>query len=244
VKIQGKVILVTGGAVRIGKAISKMLASKGARLAIHYNHSEKEAESLAESLQNDSNQIKTFQADLNKTEQTQKLVSEVEEKLGSIDVLINNAALFKKSPLLEVSEADWDNHLNINLKAPFFLSQAVSKKMLGKKEGKIINIADLSFRRPYLKYIPYSISKAGLIALTQSLAKELAPHIQVNAIALGAIKAPVDYSEEEKEKRADKTLLKRWGDPQDVANAICFLIEGADYASGSTLTLDGGSHLV
>ena len=166
------------------------------------------------------------------------------EKLGPIEILINNAAVFEKSPFLEVTEEMWDRHCDINLKIPFFLTQAIARSMLKNKEGKIINIADVSAFKPYLGFSHYSATKGGLITLTKAWARELAPHIQVNAIALGPTLAPESYSKEEREKIAGKTLLKKWGDPKEIANAVCFLIEGTDFATGSVLTIDGGRLLV
>ena len=227
-KLKGKTVLVTGGARRIGAVIAEALSKRGAKVAIHSHQAGKGA----------------FQADLSDMAAVAKLVEDVEKKMGPIQILINNAAIFEKIPFLEVREKDFDRHLHINLKAPFFLSQAVATSMLKNKEGKIINIADVSAFKPYLGFSHYSATKAGLIALTKSLARELAPHVQVNAIALGPTLAPESYSKEEMKKIADKTLLKKWGGPNEVANAVCFLIEGTDSATGSVLTIDGGRLLV
>jgi len=235
VEIKGKVALVTGGAVRIGRAICENLAGKGAKVAVHYNRSEKEAKDL---------RLETFQADLSNASDIEKLVQEVEKKLGPIQVLINNASIFKKTPLFEIRESDWEKHININLRAPFLLAQVVSKGMLERKQGKIINIADYAAKKPYKDYLPYIVSKGGVVALTKTLAKELAPYVQVNAIAPGPTIPPSYYSENQKEKVANQTLLKRWGDPKEIANAVCFLIEGTDFATGSVLTIEGGRLLV
>lgn len=230
-EIKGKIALVTGGGIRIGKEIRQILSSKGARVAIHYHHSKPETGEI-------------FQADLNKPQEIEKLVTEVEKKLGPIDILINNASIFEKTPFSEITDNDWNNHLNINLKAPFLLSQRVAKGMLQKKSGKIINIADYMAVKPSLGFLPYSVSKAGLIALTKALAKELAPHVQVNAIAPGPTLPPTDYSEKQKENISQKILLGHWGDPKEIANTVAFLIEGTDFATGSTFFIDGGRLLV
>ncbi|OGQ05788.1 MAG: hypothetical protein A2W61_00065 [Deltaproteobacteria bacterium RIFCSPLOWO2_01_44_7] len=207
-EIKGKVALVTGGAVRIGRAISLALAERGAKVAIHYNTSEKEARATGTNI---------FQADLNKTSEIEKLVDEVEKKLGPIQILINNASIFEKTPFLEVTESNWDRHMNINLKAPFLLSQRVARSMFSLKTGKIINITDAAIEKPYKNYSSYLVSKGGLMTLTKALALELAPYVQVNAIAPGRI--------------PDQNF-------QEVANAAVFLIE-ADCATGSVVTLNG-----
>lgn len=238
-EIKGKVALVTGGAIRIGRAVSEALAKKGAKLAIHYHTSEKEARTLSAPLG-----AKIFQADLSKCSEIEELVESVEKKLGPIQILVNNAAVFEPTPFLEINEGHFDKHITVNLKAPFLLSQKVARSMLKEKLGKIINIADYTYLKPYRGYLPYSVSKAGLIGLTKCLAKELAPFIQVNAVALGLTLPPASFTEEQNKSNAEKTLLKRWGDPKEIANAVCFLIEGTDYATGSVLEIEGGRLLV
>ncbi|MDP2600704.1 MAG: SDR family oxidoreductase [Deltaproteobacteria bacterium] len=229
-KIKGKTVLVTGGAVRIGRAISEALAERGAKVAVHYWRSKVDSRFRGNDVR----------ADLSKFSEIKRLVAAVEKKLGPIDILVNNAAIFNRKDFLKVTEKDWSDHLDLNLKAPFFLAQAVAKKMLHKKEGKIINIADFEALHPSKGYAPYCISKAGIMGLTKVLAKELAPYIQVNAVAPGAILPPKNYSAALKKKIAEKTLLKRWGSPEDIANAVCFLIEGGDYMTGETIFIEGG----
>lgn len=233
-ELKGKVALVTGGASRIGLAISYALAAHGAKVAIHYCQTTKQIQDLPG---------QAFQADFSKPQAMPKLVEDVEAKLGPIQILVNNAAIFEPMPFLEISEPHFDKHIQINLKAPFLLSQLVARQMLKVKTGKIINIADYTYLKPYHGYLAYAVSKAGLVGLTKCLAKELAPSIQVNAVALGLTLPPENFSEEQKQWNAKKTLLKRWGDPKEIANAVCFLIEGTDYATGSVFLLDGGSLL-
>ncbi len=228
-EIKGKVALVTGGAVRIGKAISEVLAEHGAKVAVHYWQSK----------MNSRFRGNDFKADLSKISEIKKLVAAVEKKLGPIDILINNAAIYNKTPLFEITEEDWNTHLDLNLKAPFFLAQAAAKNMLQKKEGKIINIADADIARGTKHFLPYIVSKTGVVGLTKSLAKELAPHIQVNAVAPGPILPPAGYSEELKKRIAEKTLAGRWGLTEEIAKAVLFLLE-TDYATGQTLFIEGG----
>lgn len=227
-QIKGKTALVTGGASRIGKAIAEALSQRGARVAVHH-HRAREGEGK-----------NGFRADFTRPGEAQNLVTEVETQLGPIHILINNAAVFERTPLWEIDEADWEKHLAVNLKAPFFLAQAVSKKMAELKEGCIINIGDPTLQRPHKGYLSYNVSKAGLEGLSRALAMELAPSVRVNTLALGPILPPEDYTEEQKLKAAQKTLLKQWGKPEEVAKAVCFLIEEASFATGSTLLLDGG----
>lgn len=226
--------LVTGGATRIGAVISRKLVQKGGRLAIHFHQNREPLEGVEGIF---------FQADLTRTSEIEKLVDAVEKKLGPIDILINNAAVFEPTPFLEISEADWDRHLTLNLKAPLFLSQAVARGMLSKKEGKIINLTDYTAVKPSKDYLPYNVSKGGLVTLTKALARELAPHIQVNAVALGPTLPPENYSEEKKRSVAEKTLARRWGNAEEVANTIRFLIEDCDYATGSVFYIEGGKLL-
>jgi pteridine reductase len=159
---------------------------------------------------------------------------------GRIDVLINSASIFVRKSFEEISEHDWDANLDTNLKAPFFLSKFVSASMRQNGAGKIINLGDWAGIRPFKSYIPYSISKAGLIGLTRALAKALAPEIQVNCIALGPVMPPDDYDAAEIERLRKITLTQRLGTPDDVARAVIFLCEGTDFATGSTLMLEGG----
>lgn len=233
-QLAGKTVLITGGATRIGAVISRKLSQNGAKLAIHF-HQNREPLGEVEGI--------FFQADLTRRDEIEKLAAAVEKKLGPIDILINNAAVFEPTKFLEISEADWDRHLNLNLKVPFLLSQAVARGMLSKKEGKIINLTDYTAIKPSKDYLPYNVSKGGLVTLTKALARELAPHIQVNAIALGPTLPPENYSEEKKEAVADKTLARRWGNAEEVANMVRFLIEDCDYATGSVFYIEGGKLL-
>lgn len=239
--IQGKTILLTGGAIRIGRIIAKSLAKRGARIAIHYHTSKDNAQALERELAS-LTETQIFQANFENFGELIRLVPEIEEKFGLIDVLINSAAIFEEKQIFSIQEKDWNRQININLRAPFFLSQQVSFSMLKRKSGKIISIIDYSPNRPPIDYLVYSVSKAGLKTLTKALAKELAPYVTVNAIALGPTLPPESYSEEKKKQVAEKTLLKRWGDPQEVANAVLFLIEGNDNATGGVLHLDGLSY--
>ncbi len=239
-ELEQKIALVTGGAVRVGRAISKELAKSGALVCCHYHSSEKEAQRLKKEIREYGGKIDLFRADLSKVASVKNLVQAIIQKYGQIDILINNAALFLKTPFGSVNEDQWDTLLNLNLKATFFLSQEVSRFMLKEQSGKIINIADSGALKPFPSYLPYSISKAGVVALTTGLAKALAPHIQVNCINPGPVLFPQEFADKEKEFAVNQTLLKRAGSAEDVARTVRFLIEGSDYITGACIPVDGG----
>ena len=234
--LKDKVALVTGGAVRVGRAITIELIKAGAIVFCHYYNSEHQALELKK----DYPAIHLLRGDLRQLSMTGELVRGVIKKAGTIDILINNAAIFKKTPFGSVSERDWDNLFAINLKPHFFLSQEASKIMVEKKSGKIVNIADTGGLRPWPSYIPYSLTKSGIINLTTGLAKALAPHVQVNCINPGPVLMPETYSEEQIEKAIDKTLLKRAGKAEDISSAVRFFLEDGDYITGVILSVDGG----
>lgn len=239
--IKNRVSIVTGGAKRIGKAICRALASCGSHLVIHFNQSETEAAKTAEEIKKAfSVKAVCLKADLSNSIEITEMVKRAKDIFKRIDILVNNASIFFKTPFSKTSEEDWDNILDTNLKAPFLCAKAVSAEMLKQGQGKIINIADIGGMRPWVDYIPYCVSKAGLIALTQGLAKALAPVIQVNCIAPGEVLFPEDYIESEIEKSRSKILLKKLGSPEDVARTVVFLIEGSDFITGATFVVDGG----
>jgi len=241
VRLQGKVVLVTGAARRVGRAIAMAMGQRGAKVAIHYNKSKKEADRVAEDiLDGFGRDAATFKADLGDVRQVQKMAESVNKRFGAIHVLVNSASLYEKNTFGETTANDWNNHLNVNLRAPFFLSQAVAPFMVKSGGGKIINIADWAAHRPYTDYIPYCVSKAGLLCLNTALAKELAPEIQVNAILPGPVLLPENFSRRAREAVIKATLLKRLGTPEDVASAVLFLIESGDFITGAAIPVDGG----
>ncbi|OGR82759.1 MAG: hypothetical protein A3J74_09135 [Elusimicrobia bacterium RIFCSPHIGHO2_02_FULL_57_9] len=240
-RLQGKVVLITGAARRVGRAIALALARRGARIAVHYNRSKADAERLASELResNGSESI-IVKTDLNDTRAIKGLVEAVVKHFGAIHVLINNASLYEKNAFGSTSIKDWDSHMDVNARAPFFLSQAVAPVMQTQGEGKIINIADWSALRPYADYIPYCVSKAALFCLNTALAKQLAPQIQVNAIMPGPVLLPDNFSARARKTAAQATPLKRLGSPEDVAQAALYLIESGDFITGAAIPVDGG----
>lgn len=238
-----KNVLITGAAKRIGAGCAKMLHKKGCNIFLHYRTSEPETYQLV----NDMNQIrpdsaKMMQADLLNMDELILLAKQAESAWGALDVLINNASAFYPQAVNEVSEQNWDELLGSNLKAPFFLSQAVADTLL-ESRGCIINIIDIHAERGLMGYPIYSIAKAGLVGMTRILAKELGPEIRVNGISPGAILWPEEQCSEQKEEILQRVVLKRSGEPQDIAKAACFLIEDAPYITGQIITVDGGRTL-
>ena len=239
-----QVALITGSAKRIGAEIVRTLHSHGLRIILHYHSSRAAAESLANELNAiRKNSVVTIPFDLYKIEQLSDFAQEVVNVWGKLNVLVNNASTFYPTPLNEINETHWEELIGINLKAPLFLSKALSPHMqtLG---GSIINIVDIHGDRPLKGYTIYSVAKAGLIMLTKSLARELAPNIRVNGIAPGAILWPeVKEYEPVHKEIIERTALKREGHPQDIANTAWFLIHSADYITGQIIAVDGGRTL-
>jgi NAD(P)-dependent dehydrogenase (short-subunit alcohol dehydrogenase family) len=238
--LQGKVALVTGAGKRVGQAIALALADRGTAVAIHYRSSRGGAEEAAARIIEQRGRAQIFGAELERVDEIERMVTSVIEAFGRLDVLVNSASVFYRKPLEELTERDWDLNLDTNLKAPFFLSKFAGAAMRRQGAGKIINIGDWAAVRPYSNYLPYTVSKSGLIGLTRALAKALAPEVQVNCVALGPVMPPDEYGPEEIERLRLATLTKTMGSPGDVARAVLFLCEGTDFATGSTLMLDGG----
>jgi pteridine reductase len=239
--LQGKVVLITGGARRVGAAIVRQLHAAGANLAIHYRSSSDEATALCSELNViRSNSAITLAADLLQTGQLAALVDAALAAFGRLDVLINNASSFYPTPVGEITTKQWDDLIGTNLRAPMFLSQAAAPA-LAASEGLILNIVDIHGLRPLKQHPVYSCAKAGLIMLTQSLARELAPRVRVNAIAPGPVLFPESgLTPEAKQMIIDKTLLKRRGSPDDIAKAALFFVQDAPYVTGQILSVDGG----
>lgn len=238
--LKGRVALVTGGARRIGQAIALGLASRGASIVISYRASSAQAHSTVKALERFGIQALAQRADVSQASDVRGLIQTIKERYGRLDILVNSAAVFTRTPFKQLSERQWDETMDANLKGPFLCALFASKLMRQHGGGKIINLADWAGLRPYRDYLPYCVSKAGLIGLTKALAKELAPNIQVSAIAPGPILPPKTMSAQEQTRIAERVLLKRWGSAQDIVNAVLFLIEGTDFVTGSTVFIDGG----
>lgn len=242
--LQGKVVLITGAAHRIGATTARMLHGAGANIVLHYRQSKGGAETLQAELNGHrANSVVLVQGDLLDIPRLEGIVREADAAWGRLDVLINNASTFYPTPVGTITPQHWDDLLGSNLKAPLFLSQAAAP-FLKQSRGCIVNIVDIHAERPLREYPVYSIAKAGLVMLTKSLACELGPEVRVNAIAPGAILWPENEMDEATKARIiDRTFLKRQGSPEDIARAALFLIRDADYTSGQILNVDGGRSL-
>jgi len=239
ISLAGKVILVTGGAHRVGKSIALALAREGALVAITYRSSQEDALQTVEEIKTMGVLAVAFYCDQADIVQIHRTVNDVHSFFGRLDGLVNNAAIMQEIPFLEISPEDWDQTMNTNSRAPFFFTQAASMLMLAGEGGVIINILDESAQVPTRFYIHHSASKAALRMLTLSTALELAPRIRVNAVLPGPVLMP-EGGDEERWKRLEKnTPLKRLGSPDDVARAVIYLMQ-EEFITGQVLVVDGG----
>jgi pteridine reductase len=245
-KHKNKVVLITGGAKRVGAAICRSLHAEGFSLMIHYKSSINEARSLqAELSLLRPNSVAIIQGDLLNISSLPNLISETISHFGRLDVLINNASTYYASEIGDIDESKWQDLMGSNLKAPLFLSQAAAPE-LRKNHGCIVNITDMHVERPKKGYIVYSVAKAGLVTLTKSLAHELGPDVRVNAVAPGPVQWPENnpqFDEVYRQRVINQTLLKRMGEAEDVAKAVKFLVTDAPFITGHVLAVDGGRSL-
>ncbi|MBK5292872.1 MAG: SDR family oxidoreductase [Acidobacteriia bacterium] len=232
--LSGKVVLVTGAARRIGRGIALRLAQEGARVAVHYGVSESEARQTAAECGN----APVFQADLESVAAIERLFSQVGDHFGRLDGLVNNAARFTRLDPMEVTEADWDFIHSVNLKAPFFCCQQAARLMRANGSGRIVNISSLGGLRPWADHAHYCASKAGLIMLTQALAKAWAPQITVNSVAPGVI--PFPDTQEDVQPLVEATPAGRAGSDREIADAVLFFLRSSNFITGQVLAVDGG----
>jgi 3-oxoacyl-[acyl-carrier protein] reductase/pteridine reductase len=233
-RVTGKVILVTGAAKRIGRAIALRLAAEGARVAIHYNGSEAAARATAA----ESGSAPVFQANLESVAETRAMVEAVAAHFGRLDGLVNNAARFTQFDPLTIEESDWDFIHSVNLKSVFFASQAAAKIMLARDGGHIVNISSLGALKPWARHAHYCASKAGVVMLTRALAKAWAPRISVNTVAPGVI--PFGATDERIERFIAKTPAARAGTGEEIAEAVLFFLESSRFITGQLVAVDGG----
>ncbi len=239
--LDGKVVLVTGAARRIGAAIVTRLQQNGARVAIHYRGSADEAEALAATLNTSrDNSAATFQADLLDSTALPGLIGQVVDWGGRLDNLVNNASTFYPTPMGVITEEHWSDLVGSNFKAPLFLSQAALPH-LRENRGAIVNIVDIHAQRPLRNHPVYGPAKAALAMLTRSLAKDLAPEIRVNGVSPGAILWPEDgMSDAAQQTILRQVPLERAGDPNDIAGCVLYLLRDATYVTGQIIAVDGG----
>jgi pteridine reductase len=241
--IDGKVALITGSSKRLGRAVAIELARRGARIAVHYRSNPHEAEETLQMLRGAGTNGVTLRAELTDNNAVEKMFQDIVKTFGGLDILVNSASVFSPDTADRTTPGMWDTQMESNAKAPFFVAQHAARLMQVRGHGKIINMADVAGEVIWPGYLSYSISKAALIAVNRGLAKSYAPQIQVNAIAPGPVLFPDYYSEEQKRAAIERTLLKREGSPNDIVNAVVFLIEN-DYITGEMIHVDGGRHLM
>ncbi len=237
--LKGKTALVTGAGVRLGKAIAEALSARGCRMILHCNASRKPAEDLARRIRSTGGEAAILRADLSKGARAKKLSRDAEKVFGGVDILVNSAAVFWPTPLENLAEAELDSFYAINLKAPYILSSQIGRRMKARGHGAILNLACLSGLKPWKTHLPYSISKAGVVSLTQGLARLLAPEVRVNAIAPGTVLPPEDASEEAVAALRAKIPLAKIGNPDDITEAALYLLT-APFVTGQILCVDGG----
>jgi NAD(P)-dependent dehydrogenase (short-subunit alcohol dehydrogenase family) len=241
--ISGKVALITGSAKRIGRSTAIELAKRGARIAIHFRNSVTEANETLRLIQAEGGSGALFQADLSDLPAIHEMFRKLDQQFGGVDILVNSASTFHTGTADKTSAELWDEQMNSNARAPFFVAQGAAQMMMKRGTGKIVNIVDVAGELIWPGYFAYSVSKAALIAVNRGMAKAYAPAIQVNGIAPGPVLFPDNYTEEQKRSAIERTLLKRAGHPSDIVNAVVFLIEN-DYITGEIIHVDGGRHIM
>jgi len=239
--LDGRVTLVTGGAIRVGRAIVQALAAEGATMAVHHHGSVDEARSLVAELRSKGLRAEAFRADLTDDAQLGSLVADVERTLGPIQVLVNSAARFTRKPFLDTEAATLDAEWRLNARAPFLLTRAAARGMVERREGVVVNVLDIGGGLvPWRNYSAYCMTKAAMNMLTQVLALELAPHVRVNGVAPGTVLPPESLGPEEREQLRARIPLARFGSAEDVAQTVRFLITGPSFITGQVIAVDGG----
>ncbi|MBI4305957.1 MAG: SDR family oxidoreductase [Chloroflexi bacterium] len=236
---RGRVALVTGAGRRVGHAIALALGGAGANVAVHFNTAREAANETVSAIRKAGSGAELFQADLRDDAALDGLIPAVISRFGRLEILINSASVFRDIPLFETTRAEWDENFAVNVRAPFLLSQAMARSLDG-KPGKIINLNDWKNARP--KRFAYGVSKSALSGLTRSMALALAPNIQVNEVALGAILLPPGSPPGYEHVLARRTPAKRMGTLEEIAGTMLWLIQN-DYVTGETVRVDGGQHL-
>ena len=239
--LRGQVALVTGAGQRVGQAIALALGAEGMRVAVHHHASADGARRTAAALRGLGAEPATFAADLGQTDAPARLADEVVAHFGTLDLLVNSAAIMRRLALNSVTPAEWDETFAVNTRAPFFLSLAAARVM-GERGGAIVNIADHLAHESWPMLVPHAASKGALETITRQLAVQLAPRVRVNAVAPGAVLPPPDWPAAARRRFEDETPLRRLGTPDDVAQAVVYLAS-APYVTGHVLFVDGGRHL-
>ncbi len=243
--VAGKTAIITGGAVRVGRAITLALAERGARVVIAYHTSDDAAHALAAEINRTrAAHALAVRCDVSVASDVNALFERASAAFGGVDVLVNNAAIFSRRPVEELTESDFTSVIDVNLKGSYLCALEAGRHMMKQGQGgKIVQIADVGGLVAWPAFTPYCISKAGAIMLVKCLAKAFAPTVQVNAVAPGTVLFEEAMSDEERQAAITRNAIKREGTPEDVARTVLFLIEGSDYITGETIIVDGGRHL-
>lgn len=241
--LSGKVALVTGGAIRVGRAICVALAEAGADVAIHYRSSASDAAELAERIRGLGRRAAAFPADLALPAECRSLVEAVRGELGGLDVLVHSAANFHRAALEDTTEQEWDSAMDVNARAGFLLAREAAPD-LRRRRGRIVLVSDFLAADPPRGYLAHAVSKAAVEGLVRALAVELAPEVSVNGVAPGTVLVPEGTPAEEAERLARRVPLKRNGDPRDVASVVLFLCAGPSFLTGQVVRVDGGRSIV
>jgi pteridine reductase len=240
-ELRGRVALVTGAGHRVGRAIALALAGRGMRVAVHYNAAADGAVETVRAIEALGAEAFAVAADLTRAESAPELIEAVIVKFGALDVLVNSAAMMIRTPFGEVTPAQWDDIMALNLRAPFFLAQAAAPQLRAAR-GVIVNIADLAAFETWPGYLPHGISKSGVVHLTRSLARVMAPDVRVAGIAPGTVLMPPGWDVNAGERLRATTPLERTGSPEDVTRTVLFILD-SDYLTGETIIVDGGRHV-
>lgn len=237
--LEGKTALVTGSAKRVGRVIALTLAEAGANVIINYNHSAEDAEATATDIEALGVGALPISADVGNYEEVESMVQSATAKFGGIDVLVNNASSFHNDPFPTTDLTVWNKTISTLVNGPFFCTNLVAPSMLKRGGGAIVSVSDLSAFEAWPGYIAHAVGKSAIIAMTRQFALELAPTVRANAVVFGPALRPHDYDEGKYQRTADNTLVKRWGTPEEMADAVKYLVT-ADYVTGETLVIDGG----
>jgi pteridine reductase len=241
IDLHGSVALVTGGAHRLGRAITLALGQAGANIVVHYNRSAEQAQTVVDELAALGVQGASVAGDLSRVDEVERVVDTAVARWGRLDVLVNNAGIWANTPIGTVTEECWSELIDTNLRSAFFAAQHATPALRAAR-GAIVNIADVGALRPWRNHTPYLVSKGGIITLTKALAMDLAPDVRVNAVAPGAALLPDDWTPEQVARATRNVPLQRLGRPDDVAQAVLYLVQAA-YVTGVVLPVDGGRHL-
>lgn len=243
-EIQGKTALITGGAHRVGKAITMMLAQAGAHVIVNYHNAAEEAQATVAEAEALGVAAMAAQCDVAERTEVERMVAAITERFGGVDMIVNSASYFGKTPFPSSEPTiyeRWERVTRILIDGPFFICNMLVPTMQARGGGAIVNIIDLSVWHPWADFTAHAVGKSGLLALTRQLAFELAPTIRVNAVAPGLVLPPPNYNARRQTASAERNLLQRWGSPEDVAKAVRYLVE-ADFVTGEVITVDGGEH--